>query len=313
MVYHIHTCMLLDRNMVNFLEPQLKNSQAIKAIVKELDLKLEHTDGRELNTLLVYLPTKEGATCYELFFKTIKEGILSNFVFSCTEVEKKLGIKSKNTPEELFDRAIRKLSKHTAKGELGELILFTLLDVYFGAPKILSKVSMKTNPRMPVFGADAVHGQFTGDQFRLYLGEAKIHKNFKGAAKSAAGSINNAKEKYQDEFDLLDSYMDFPNIDKEIEEKLLSLLNPFTNEDLSDVIHSPCFIGFAEPDLISNAASTKEFLEKYRELGAEYIEDFFSKVEAEGLSIDEATLMLLPFSCIDQLVDGFVDYMGIKK
>lgn len=295
------------------LEPQLKNSQAIKAILKKLEIEFELLDNRKVETLLVYLPTKQGVTCYEAFFETIKEGILSNFVFSCTEVEKKLGIKSKNTPEELFDKAIRKLSKHTAKGELGELILFTLLDVYFAAPKILSKVSMKTHPRMPVFGADAVHGQFNDGQFRLYLGEAKLHKKFKGAAKSAASSIKDAKINYEKEFDLLDSHMDFPNIDEELEDKLLSLLNPFTNEDLSDVIHSPCFIGFAEPDLISNAASAKQFLEKYSELGAEYIIDFFSKVEAEGLSTDEATLMLLPFSCIDQLVDGFIAHMGIQN
>ena len=84
--------------MVDFLEPQLKNSKKIKAVIKELDIKFEFSGGRKLETLLVYLPIKEGATCYELFFETIKEGILSNFVFSCTEVEKKLGIKSKNTP-----------------------------------------------------------------------------------------------------------------------------------------------------------------------------------------------------------------------
>lgn len=299
--------------MVDFLEPQLKNSQAIKAIIKQLDLKFVLSDRRKVDTLLVYLPTEQGATCYKSFFEAIKEGILSNFVFSCTEVEKKLGIKSENSPEEIFDKAIRKLSKHTAKGELGELILFTLLDVYYGAPKILSKVSMKTNPRMPIFGADAVHGQFNDGQFRLYLGESKLHKDFKGAAKSAAGSIRNAKTKYIDEFDLLDSYMDFPNIHEVHEEKLLSLLNPYNNEGLSDVIHSPCFIGFSEPDLISGAASEDDFLSKYRELGGEYIGEFFSKVEEKGLSINEASLLMLPFSSVDQLVDGFVAYMGIQN
>lgn len=299
--------------MGDLLEPQLKNSPAIKTILKKLEIEFELHGNRKVETLLVYLPTKQGSSCHELFFKTIKEGILYNFVFSCAEVEKKLGIKSENAPEELFDKAIRKLSKHTAKGELGELILFTLLDVYFCAPKILSKVSMKTNPKMPVFGADAVHGQFHDDKFRLYLGESKLYKNFKPAAKAAAASIKNAKAKYEDEFDLLDSHMDFPNIDEVLEERLLSLLNPFTNEDLSDVIHSSCFIGFAEPDLISNATSEEAFLESYGKLAAVYIGEFFSKVEEEGLSIDEASLLMLPFSCVDQLVDEFVAYMGIEN
>lgn len=295
------------------LEPQLQNADDIKSVLKKVEATFVLDDDREVQTLLVYLPTEQGVSCHEAFFEKIKEGILHNFVFSCSEVEKKLGIENEEAAEELFDKAIRKLSKQTAKGELGELILFTLLDVYFGAPKILSKVSMKTNPRMPVFGADAVHGQFHDGQFHLYLGESKLHKKFKPAAKSAAGSIKNAKAKYEDEFDLLDSHMDFPNINDDLEKKLLSLLNPFTNEDLSDVIHSSCFIGFAEPDLISNAASAEEFLGSYEELAAEYIEEFFSKVEAEGLSIDEASLLLLPFSCVDQLVDGFVAYMEIEN
>lgn len=299
--------------MGNLLEPQLKNAQEIKEIIKRLEIIHELEDGRNIETLLVYLPTKNKSTYCDLFFEAVRKGILQNFVFSCTEVEKKLGINCEERPEELFDKAIRKLSKHTAKGELGELILFTLLDVYFGAPKILSKVSMKTNPRMPVYGADAVHGQFTDGQFKVYLGESKLHKKFKGAAKAATGSINSAKSKYQDEFDLLDSHMDFPNINSELEEKLLSLLNPFNNEDLSNFVHSPCFIGFADPDLFSNATSEEEFIEKYSELGAEYVGEFFSEVEEEGLSINEVSLLLLPFSCVDQLVDDFIAYMGIEN
>lgn len=298
---------------MKFLEPQLKNSETIRAILKRVDVSFQLHDGRAVDTLLVYLPIEGGSTCYKLFFEAIKEGILANFVFSCSEVEKKIGVKSGSAPEYLFDKAIRKLSKKTTKGELGELILFTLLDVYFGAPKILSKVSMKTNPRMPVFGADAVHGQFKDGNFRIYLGESKLHRDFKKAASSAASSIDSAKAKYNDEFDLLDSHMDFPNIEDENKEMLLSLLNPFTNDSLSDVIHSPCFIGFAEPSLISGASSENDFISSYKDLGGEYIANFFTKVEKNGLTIDEVALMMLPFSCVDQLVDEFVAYMGITK
>ena len=295
------------------LQPQLKNAKDIRNILKEVPISFELEGGLDIRTLLIYLPIKNGLSCYEDFFEKIKQGILYNFVFSCSEVEKKLDIGSSSAVEDLFDKAIRKLSRHTAKGELGELILFTLLDVYFNAPKLLSKISLKTNPRMPVYGADAVHGQFENGNFKLYLGESKLHKKFKPASKAAAKSIESAKAKFGDEFDLLDSHMDFPNLDDELELKLLDLLNPFSDNDLSDVIHSPCFIGFSDPELIADASSESVFIQNYTALAQQHIADFFHETEQQGSSIDEISLLMLPFSCVDELVKGFIDYMGITQ
>lgn len=296
-----------------YLPPQLENDTEIKCILKEISTTFELDDGREVKTLLVYLPSKEGVSSHSEFFEIVRKNLLANFVFSCSEIEKKLGVKNPKSAEELFQKAIRKLSTHTAQGELGELILFTLLDVYFMAPKILSKVSLKTNPRMPVFGADAVHGQFQDGKFILYLGESKLHQDCKSASTKAAKSIKSAKDKYNDEFDLLDSYMDFPNINEETESQLLALLNPFQGTNFSEAIHSPCFIGFAEPNLISNAQSEEEFENNYCDLANSYIEHFFKKIELEGLTVQEVSFLMLPFSNIEKLVEEFIVNMGIER
>lgn len=295
------------------LQAQLKDPDKIKAILKEVSFSFKLEDGRDVTTLLIYLPVTDGAGPYVHFFEQIRSGILQNFVFSSSEVEKKLGLESDDALEELFNKAVRKLSKHTAKGELGELILFTVLDVYFQAPKILSKVSMKSNPRMPVFGADAVHGQFVGDHFRLYLGESKLHKDCTSAATSAADSIEKALGKYKDEFDLLDSYMDFPGIDEDIEGELLSLLNPFSETNDLYEIHSPCFIGFSSQKLIEEGHTNGDFELRYIELAKAHISHFFTKVDGGQVGIDKTALMLLPFSCVEDLVEQFVAYMGIEN
>ncbi|KZM44109.1 hypothetical protein OA92_05235 [Marinomonas sp. SBI22] len=297
--------------MSSSLQVQLQNPNKIKDVLKKAPISFKLNDGRRVETLLIYLPSVEDKkTSHDALFECIKEGVLQNFVFSYKEMQKKLGRASDTAMVDLFDKAIKKLSKHTAKGELGELILFTLLDVYIQAPKLLSKISMKTNPRMPVFGADAVHGQFLGDGFRVYLGESKLHKNFKSAAADATSSIANAKGKFEDEFLLLDSYLDFPNLTDELEETILTYLNPY-GADLEDKIHSPCFIGFTQPDIIfENEAS---FLKHYQELACQYVGDFFSKVEKQKLEIEEVTLLMLPFGCVDKLVDEFILYMGITK
>ncbi|EME4037614.1 DUF1837 domain-containing protein [Morganella morganii] len=297
--------------MVSSLQTQLQNAHQIKAVLKQVHTTFKLLDGRSVETLLVYLPCFEDSkTSHDALFKCIKESILQNFVFSYKEIQKKLGGTTHTAMEDLFKKAIKKISAHTAKGELGELILFTLLDVYIQAPKLLSKISMKTNPRMPVFGADAVHGQFFGEKFRVYLGESKLHKNFKSAATDATNSIFNAKNKFEDEFWLLDSYLDFPNLTPELEEKILKSLNPYSN-CLSDKIHSPCFIGFTQPDIIFE--DEKSFFQHYIKLSHNYIEDFFSKAEKQTLDINEITLLMLPFGCVDELVDEFITYMGITK
>lgn len=297
--------------MGSLLQTQLQNVHRIKDVLKQVQTSFKLHDGRSVETLLVYLPCVEDSkTSHDALFECIKESLLQNFVFSYKEIQKKLGRNAETAMEELFEKAIKKLSIHTAKGELGELILFTLLDVYIQAPKLLSKISMKTNPRMPVFGADAVHGQFWGEEFRVYLGESKLHKSFKSAATDATSSIVSAKDKFEDEFLLLDSYLDFPNLTSELEDKILNSLNPYS-EDLPDKVHSPCFIGFTQPDILFEDEAA--FLQNYIELSCNYVGDFFNKAEKQELDIEEVTLLMLPFGCVDVLVDEFVSYMGITK
>ncbi len=292
------------------LKTQLSNADEIKNILKEV--KFSHTlrDGRKVKTLLVYLPIVAGKSSHTEFFEKVKDGILANFIFSCTEVEKKMGLKNKNSKEQLFIKSISKLSKHTAQGELGELILFTLLDVYLKAPKLLSKMVMKTVPTMPVFGADAVHGQFYDGSFRVFLGESKLHANFKSAATDAAISIKKAKDNYGTEFNHLDSLMDFPDIDDETREQLLELLDPFSGKDMTGIVHSSCFIGFTKAELLLDES---EFQGKYETLAKDYVENFFDKVEKQELNIDETILILLPFTCVNELVQGFISHMGITQ
>lgn len=41
--------------------------------------------------------------------------------------------------------------------EVGELILFTLLEAAFGAPQLVCKMALKTSEAMPIHGADGIH------------------------------------------------------------------------------------------------------------------------------------------------------------
>lgn len=295
------------------LKTQLVNSQEIQNVLRKIDVSFELSGGESVETLLIYLPSKNGVCDHSDLFRVIKQSVLTNFVFSCSEIENKLSIKSDEAPEELFKKAVRKISQHTAKGEFGELLLFTLLDIYFDAPKILSKISLKTSRRVAVFGADAVHAQYVDGTLRLYLGESKLHKSFSSAATSAATSIKSSLDKYCDEYDIIDTHIDFPEMEAEIREELIDLLNPFTedNEEISDILHTPCFIGFVEPRIFSD--DNKKYTNDYIKVAGVNIEDFYSKLAAAGNDINKTALLLLPFTSLDSLVEEFISFMGIEK
>jgi hypothetical protein len=293
------------------LKTQLQNAEEIRDVLRSLNIRFKF-GGQRVETLLVYLPWGGGACDHSALFRVIEQSIMANFIFSCSEIEKKLSLKSDKASEELFKKAVRKISEHTAQGELGELLLFTMLEVYFEAPKILSKISLKTSRRVPVFGADAVHAQYVDGTLRLYLGESKLHKDFASASSDAAQSISSCLKKYGDEFDLLDSHMDFPEMDMDIREEMMELLDPFSksNDKIPDILHTPCFIGFVEPSIFDNE---KNYIEKYREVALKHVGAFYRKAKAEGIDIKKTALLLLPFSSLDVFVKEFIGYMGIKR
>lgn len=292
------------------LQTQLENAAEIREVLQEVDINWKWGD-ESVDVRMIYLPCVNGECDTSSLFDVIQDSLMANFVFSHAQIEKRLAIESPEATEKLFRKAVSFLSKKTAHGELGELILFTLLDVYVGAPKILSKVSQKSSRRMPVFGADAVHAQHVDGEFRLYLGESKLYKSFKSAATQATKSISNALENYEHEFNLIETNINFPEISEDLEKDLLTALDPFDNNNIGDdTLHSPCFIGFAEPTCFEDEQT---YIHSYTEKAKEYIGDFYTKLTDKGNRHDKTILLILPFSSITDVVRGFIDHMGIEK
>lgn len=66
-------------------------------------------------------------------------------------------------------------------GEGGEVILYSLLEGHLGAPKVLSKMELKTDNNHYVHGSDGVHLLQTDDRtFQLVFGESKMYGDANG-------------------------------------------------------------------------------------------------------------------------------------
>lgn len=76
------------------------------------------------------------------------------------------------------------------KGELGELLLFSFLESDLKAPKILTKMELKTSPNMYFNGADGVHYlKLTNGNFQLIFGESKSYSKLSDGISAALNSI----------------------------------------------------------------------------------------------------------------------------
>ena len=79
-------------------------------------------------------------------------------------------------------------------GELGELLLYCFLETHLKAPKILTKLELKTSTSMYVNGADGVHFfRLPNGNYQLIFGESKTFDNLTGALSDAFTSIYNFK------------------------------------------------------------------------------------------------------------------------
>lgn len=118
-----------------------------------------------------------------------------------------------------------------AGGELGEILLYTFLEQKLNAPKLLSKVELKTSGNQYVFGSDGVHLLCNKDLegaplYQLILGESKIIGDLKSAIDDAFDSIAKANANPDNELRLVESNIFNESFDEATTEYIKNLIIP---------------------------------------------------------------------------------------
>lgn len=99
-----------------------------------------------------------------------------------------------------------------AGGELGEILLYLFLEQDLQAPKLFSKVELKTSNNDYVKGADGIHFKFRIDIdgnkiLQLVVGEAKVKNELKDGIEEAFTSINTYLTSNSQDVRLLDTHL----------------------------------------------------------------------------------------------------------
>lgn len=117
-------------------------------------------------------------------------------------------------------RSIKNNADKGAGGELGEILLYLFLEQDLNAPKLFSKVELKTNSEDYIKGSDGIHFKFRTNKngikiLQLVIGEAKIKNKLDDAIDEAFDSINKYLSGNIQDRNLLDTHLMDQLVDKD--------------------------------------------------------------------------------------------------
>lgn len=200
-------------------------------------------------------------------YKKLKEIVannIKNYVYSRREINEAI---EKNVADGLYAKALNKFreiknEKDNGSGsELGEILLYLFMECDLNAPKILSKMELKTNKNDYVKGADGVflhtYEKDGCKVFDLVIGEAKIKNNISDAISEAINSIQDHLNQEDFEVDLVNENIFREKFDMEEAEELKKIIVP-SNANAKDITTNRAFgifIGYSLNANVENVSS----------------------------------------------------------
>lgn len=287
--------------------------------IKDFDFldSFEHLGGHILdehskNKLDVFI-LKMNANDFD--YVSLKEKLLDPMIdFS---LSRKIQEKYSAKPGILSARAREKFVEYiNNKGELGELLLYCFLETHLHAPKLLSKLELKTSTSHYVNGSDGVHFLKLNDGgYQLIFGESKtivgliaaITDAFKSISqfKNGVNSKGNTKSGLPYEKGLLSDHLEKETFSDEEREFVEKIIYPSRNCDFEVDDAFGIFVGYeiqvCEED---KKLSNKDFREKIRSQVTNEIRASFKhvskKISEYELFGHNFYIYILPFTDLEK-------------
>jgi hypothetical protein len=201
-------------------------------------------------------------------------------------------------------------------GEAGEIVLYLLTEWLLQAPQIVSKMYLKTNSNMPVYGTDGIHARYdtATKKLHLYWGESKAHVTLSSALGSALESIaefvNDSYEKR--EIEIVSAYADFAGLKPEAMAAFLKHLDPYTEESNDRVVIHSCLLvfEFAPPVGEDPTKSESVFVEAVNKASDQFISSIRKVVANKGLGSQRFEFILAPVPSVQGFRDKFQQKIG---
>lgn len=203
---------------------------------------------------------KEVASHYNDFengkwrYKYFKKFIMDNICFTALSKKErdKLPQESYSMIEEACSNIrLSRSSSDPGKGsEIAEILLYGIMQQYYGALPVIPKIFYKQNPNDYAKGSDGVHIVINDGNFSLWFGEAKFYKNLSDVnlrtiAKSVYNSLNTNKIRKENAIatDLNDLKELLIPYGKNLQEEIFEILDKKTSVDkIKTHLHIPIML-----------------------------------------------------------------------
>ncbi len=208
-----------------------------------VDIDIEEC-GTRLNLFIPKIESNRFA--YEELSELLEEA-LSTYALSRKTYA---GFIDDNKHSRMVKTAISRLKNYLDNtGELGELFLYCFLESHLKAPKIITKLEIKTSTEHYVYGSDGIHlFQAEDSRYKLIFGESKLMPNLTTAITEAFNSISDIlsreKNNIQDELFLVTSNLEKETFSKSELDSLLSILKPSAVGNIKTDKAFAIFVGY---------------------------------------------------------------------
>jgi len=195
-------------------------------------------------------------------------------------------------------------------GEVGEMILWLLMEVVLKAPQIVAKMDLKTNPKLEVFGSDGIHLDITEeDILNIYFGEAKFYNDIYGALDSAFQSIEDFHKNSMSshELNLVTTHYKYLNHNQQ--DKIYKFIIGEIKADEVKISHA-CLIGYDWDEYKKlDGEERKKFIKNFTTVYQEetkrltkLIQTRFDKFSKKEFAFE---VFFLPFKSVQELRTAF--------
>lgn len=249
----------------------------------------------------------------EFDYKLLERNLLDPVITYA--LSRKVQKKYKNKPGTLVNKAKEKFKNYNQNdGELGELMLYCFLETHLKAPKILSKLELKTSNKLYVNGSDGVHYlKLKNGNYQIIFGESKMYQDLSTAMENALESIREFKEEVNKSGDeksgiTFEKNLISDNLEKEFDEDdedfLTKLIYPSSQNDFFVDDAFGIFIGYETAitqgeKKLDNPEFRKKIKQKIlNEIN--YISvDINKKIESKNLNGHNFYIYIVPFTDIE--------------
>lgn len=277
-----------------------------------VDHQVEISTYPHVNVRLHYVKHDAGGRCR---FEELARKLVNYITLYCYAASRRQDLHEVDR-NELFQKARDLFRKSNTSGQVGELLVYFLLESVLGAPQALKKMPITTNPREERKGGDGVHLRWdNADQvLELIFAESKLWQSFPAALTDAFDSIDkfHSTRASAQEIDLFTA--GFVSLSEAARDLVISYIDG-ENVGQSRIVQA-CLIGFdwteyACLDDDRRAAFLQEFEDRYRHWAHNHAKaSIGEKLKACKHRHLRFEFFLLPFRDVGAFRESFLRELG---